>query len=199
MENAGHKEAAKMPKVNEDGQNMWYKHAQSNVSIKRRNGNGEQDMTRGHVQWLQCTIPFSPQTESCTKQLCRGVTPSYTLDISRLALYHNTRSHCASWSTVSYLAVQWQDTLKSKCCQVFRKAQNVWDEHMSTWSDAKDLWVHQGVTSFALFGRGRLSWQLLVRLTDQYLAGLATDFLRLPNIFTDAPWLECLSSCQQCK
>lgn len=46
---------------------------------------------------------------------------------------------------------------------------------------------HQGVTSFALFGRGRLSWQLLVRLTDQYLAGLATDFLRLPNIFTDAP------------
>lgn len=85
MENAVHKEAAKMPKVNEDGQNMWYKHAQSNVSIKRRNGNGEQDMTRGHVQWLQCTIPFSPQTESLHKttlQRCNTVVYTWHLKAS---------------------------------------------------------------------------------------------------------------------
>ena len=171
--------------------------SQSNVSIKRRNGNGEQDMTRGRVQWLQCTIPFSPQTESLhetTLQRCNTVVYTY---IPRLALYHNTRSHCASWRIIPGGTVTRHSQVK--VLSGFSEKLRMFEMNTAHEAMRKICEFHQGVTSFALFGRGRLSWQLLVRLTDQYLAGLATDFLRLPNIFTDAPWLECLSSCQQCE
>ena len=154
-----------------------------------------------NVQWLQCPINHG---FFCTATLQRCNIVVYTWHLKASVVSQHSVSLCMMEYRTWRHSDKTLSTLKSKCCQVFRKIQYVWDYLRWAYEAVRIICeFHQGfVTSFALFSaaadcRGSCSSDSLINASQ---ALQPTLLAQLPNIFTEiATWLECLSCCQQCE